>query len=382
MRKVAFLYVLVFFSSMLSAFAQEKLSSFRDKESKLYGFKNEKSEVVIKPEYQDITSFSEGFAAVKKDGKWGYINTKGEVIINFSAVIESLPRPFSEGLVAREVGRDEWKYYDTNGKPAIDKVFSRAGDFKGGLAVVRRAYDYDFYIIDKTGKRVSNDYRDIDPLSDGMYSFYTNKKYGYLDHTGKEVIPATYLLATPFAEGFAVVKVMEKDKEKYGVIDKKGKFVIKPTYDYHVYTGKNPPIVNGVIRFNNGQKRLLVSTKGKEIFTHNGYLGEITKEGFVIIGANGYGFIDLNGKEIVPPKYQQVENFSDGMAAVMKGNKWGFINTEGKEVIPCQYKKVELPFTDGTAYVIKFPKQGELKEELLEGVGAIIDKTGKEVVRE
>jgi hypothetical protein len=51
-------------------------------------------------------------------------------------------------------------------------------------------------------------------------------------------------------------------------------------------------------------------------------------------------------------------------------------------VIPCQYKKVELPFTEGgTAYVIKFPKQGDIKEELLEGVGAIIDKTGKEVVR-
>jgi hypothetical protein len=368
---------------MLSAFAQEKLSSFRDKESKLYGFKNEKSEVVIKPEYQDIRSFSEGFAAVKKDGKWGYINTKGEVIINFSAVIGHLPRPFSEGLVAREVGRDKWQYYGTDGKPAIDREFTEAGDFKGGQAVVKGIYSYDSYIIDKTGKKVSNYYWDIAPLSDGMYSFYKNKKYGYLDHTGKEVIPASYLLATPFAEGFAVVKVMVKDQEKYGVIDKKGKFVIKPTYDYHVYTGKNPPIVNGVIRFNNGKKKILVNTKGKEIFTlEAGYMGEITKDGFVIIGVNGYGFIDLNGKEIVPPKYQNVENFSNGMAAVMKGNKWGFINTEGKEVIPCQYKKVELPFTEGgTAYVIKFPKQGDIKEELLEGVGAIIDKTGKEVVR-
>ena len=28
-------------------------------------------------EFDDVFDFKEGFAAVKKDGKWGYINTKG-----------------------------------------------------------------------------------------------------------------------------------------------------------------------------------------------------------------------------------------------------------------------------------------------------------------
>ncbi|WP_103578133.1 WG repeat-containing protein [Campylobacter concisus] len=28
--------------------------------------------------FDGVWSFNEGFAAVKKDGKWGYINTKGE----------------------------------------------------------------------------------------------------------------------------------------------------------------------------------------------------------------------------------------------------------------------------------------------------------------
>ena len=32
-------------------------------------------------EFDDVGNFKEGFSAVKKDGKWGYINTKGEQIV-------------------------------------------------------------------------------------------------------------------------------------------------------------------------------------------------------------------------------------------------------------------------------------------------------------
>ena len=32
-------------------------------------------------EFDDICNFNKGFAAVRKDGKWGYINTKGEQIV-------------------------------------------------------------------------------------------------------------------------------------------------------------------------------------------------------------------------------------------------------------------------------------------------------------
>ena len=31
--------------------------------------------------FDGVWSFNEGFAAVQKDGKWGYINTKGEQIV-------------------------------------------------------------------------------------------------------------------------------------------------------------------------------------------------------------------------------------------------------------------------------------------------------------
>ena len=46
-----------------------------------YGFINIKGEVVVPCIYDRVGSFSEGFAKVRKDGKWSIINTKGKVIV-------------------------------------------------------------------------------------------------------------------------------------------------------------------------------------------------------------------------------------------------------------------------------------------------------------
>ena len=40
-------------------------------------------EVIIDPQYEDADSFSQGLAAVKKDGKWGYIDMEGNTVIPF-----------------------------------------------------------------------------------------------------------------------------------------------------------------------------------------------------------------------------------------------------------------------------------------------------------
>lgn len=46
-----------------------------------WGFINAAGEVVIEPQYEDARSFANGYAAVKKDGKWGFINAEGKMVI-------------------------------------------------------------------------------------------------------------------------------------------------------------------------------------------------------------------------------------------------------------------------------------------------------------
>lgn len=58
-----------------------------------WGFVDAAGNVHIEFQYEDARSFSNGFAAVKQEGKWGFINTNGEIVIepqfedakNFSA---------------------------------------------------------------------------------------------------------------------------------------------------------------------------------------------------------------------------------------------------------------------------------------------------------
>lgn len=43
-----------------------------------YGFVNTKGKLVIPAKYDEITPFKNGYARVRYYGKWGYINTKGK----------------------------------------------------------------------------------------------------------------------------------------------------------------------------------------------------------------------------------------------------------------------------------------------------------------
>ena len=51
------------------------------REGLLYGFINSRNEYVIKAQYEEVYEFGRGFAQVKKNGKWGLIDTTGKTII-------------------------------------------------------------------------------------------------------------------------------------------------------------------------------------------------------------------------------------------------------------------------------------------------------------
>lgn len=87
--------------------------------------------------------------------------------------------------------------------------------------------------IDKTGKEVipcRYDY--VESFVNGLARVELNGKYGYIDETGKEVISCRYDAAYAFSEGLARVKL----NGKWGLIDKAGKEVIPCRYDdYGLY---------------------------------------------------------------------------------------------------------------------------------------------------
>jgi len=124
------------------------------------------------------------------------------------------------------------------------------------------------------------------------------KNYGYIDSSGKIVIPIEYKAAGNFSDGLAAVNV----NGKWGFIDATGKMVIEPQFDR-------------VKSFNSGIA-LVESNKS-------------------------WMYIDKTGKEITGfPASDKKYDFEDGIAFIRQGDKVGFIDTKGNTVLAPAYKDI------------------------------------------
>jgi hypothetical protein len=243
-----------------------ELSVYKDGEK--YGFKDKEGNVVIPAKYENAKASPIFAVPVKLNGKWGFIDKTGKEVIPF-------------------------KYEDAN-------------------------YFWGEVIEEKTGDSTSFEITNL------RTAVKLNGKWGFIDTTGKEVIPFKYNASTFFGRMAAV-----ELNDKYGFIDDIGNEVIPFKYDFAFF-------------FN---------------------------EGLAAVELNGkYGFIDKTGKEVIPFKYYRAYLFTEGLAAVkLKNGKWGFIDKTGKEVIPFKYN--DAKYFDGGVAKVKLKKKW-----------GGIDKTGKEVI--
>jgi len=63
-----------------------------------------------------------------------------------------------------------------------------------------------------------------------------------------------------------------------------------------------------------------------------------------------FGFVDTSGNDLISPECEAVHGFTEGLAAVRRHGKWGFINQDGNTVIEPQYEDA-AQFSEGLAGV-------------------------------
>src|SRR5690606_7555468 len=88
------------------------------KENGLWGFWNIKGKRVIPPAYNRVHFFSEGLAAVEKDGKVGFIDENNNVVISFQ-FSPHLTYKFREGLSPFKNDTGKHGYINKKGEMAI-----------------------------------------------------------------------------------------------------------------------------------------------------------------------------------------------------------------------------------------------------------------------
>lgn len=216
--------------------------------------------------YEKLGPFSEGLAAVMRDGKWGYINTKGEEVIPCQFPNPDdyyIASPFSEGLaLVQKEGK--WGFVNTEGVEAIPiSIEAEAvGRFSEGLAFVYKDNE-NFFVIDKEGKTVFSGKCD--------FSWYL----------GPEVTPE-FLPA--FYQGNVSVPT---EPDKFAVYDKQG----NKTKDINQETKDN-------LEKQSDEKPYTVFAK------ENG-----SDESYQY---NTVGVKDDSGKEIIPAIYDGIDNVGIG----------------------------------------------------------------------
>lgn len=159
--------------------------------------------------------------AAKKDGKFGYINKGGEMIIppQFERALG-----FVEGLGRVGIG-DKQGYIDETGKFAIPLKFDEAHPFSEGLAGARIGERFGF--IDKSGAfAVPPRYEQVEHFSEGIAAVRENGKWGYIDQAGDTIAEPQFNTCWPFNNGVAPVM----GDRKCGYIDNTG----KPVYLWNI----------------------------------------------------------------------------------------------------------------------------------------------------
>lgn len=221
---------------------------------------------------------------------------------------------------------------------------------------IREVLNSDTVLIQKDSSRV---WYVNKTFQDGMFSFCRDKKCGFIDTQGREVIAPQYDEVKDFSDGLARVE----QGRQVGFIDKTGKIVI-PFSDKYEY---GYAFHNGLISFKSDGKSGFMDKTGQIAFIlPQGISADYNfKDELVEIRENGkYGLMDARGNIVVPAQYDMIaDNFSDGLLRVKKDDLWGYIDKTGKEVIPPQYR-----FADNFEY-------GRARVEHTK----YIDKTGKEL---
>ena len=232
--------------------------------------------------YDELTSFSEGYAAVKKGEKWGYIDTKGQEVVQCQY---TEAYSFHEGLAAVQKN-GKWGYIDTQGKEVvpINMEAIQAGRFSEGFAFILIDYDESFIVIDKTGKK--------------MFGGKCGNYFGFM--------------------GSGVTSDFESFIPHY----KNGKlYVVDSDYNYDVYDYSGKILERGVSDFLS--ENASNDSTQYEVIEEELKVGEGEDDVFYL-----YGLKDHRGNVLVAPEYDRVddEGVSNGVVLVV-------LTEEGNDVI-------------------------------------------------
>jgi len=171
-----------------------------------YGYSDASGKVVIEPKYSNARVFTEGLAGVDiLPGKSGFIDKSGTFRIEAEYTAVQL---FRNGLAW--VNKDnKWFLINQQGEVKSD-VFDRLTSSPDYSSVSAFKGEQQFFFSDLVHGLDVSKYSTVRPFHDGLAAVEKDYRWGFIDTSGKLVIPMKYGAVGDFSEGVASASFPEK----------------------------------------------------------------------------------------------------------------------------------------------------------------------------
>jgi hypothetical protein len=162
-------------------------------------------------------------------------------------------------------------------------------------------------------------------------------------------------------------RVMEKGY--VGVVDSKGREVVPCRFD-QVWTPTKDNYIRVLLNMKTGlyhlEKGIILPAEYDQIWEFENGVAKVMK-------GRKFGYVNTDGRMVVPCEFQHIWSPENGKMKVIKDGLTGYIGTNGEIVVPVVYQQI-WSFENGLARVIRDGKMGYIDEEGNEVVPAIYDQ--------
>ena len=282
-------------------------------------------------------------AVIRQNGKMGAIDRKGRIII--APQYDFLEMNTDTTFLAQKEGK--FGIVNMENKVLFPFVFTDQY-FLGHGPVVAGQVDEKWYLVYYgQGRMVETDFSYIAPFFEGKAEVKKENKSGFIDTSGRLIIPLIYSSAWSFHNDRCAVEI----DGKWGFIDGSGKMVIPAvyhnSYGFTHYQGEDYAIVDtgdyrtgilqGVIDRNGNY--VLPPVYSRLNFESDTILSASIKED----GIEKYGLLTINGEWLLSPKEEQEDlDYSYGYLSMRKNGKYGVIKLRsGRVVVPFVFSRLD-----------------------------------------
>lgn len=290
--------------------------------------------------YLDFGRFSNGRCRFRVGKLWGYYDLKGNqgIAPKFSRATEF---SFAAAVVlVPGASGDKPAVIDTAGNFIVKPgLYEEIHPFdNNGLSVVRNKKAGLYGLINTHGDTLTEfKYNQIKPFIKGYAQVHIGAQIGLINLSGQEIIRPQFHKIDLMSEGLVAVKKTSQDK-RWVYVDRTGRDAVKGAYE------QVTPFTGGVALVNG---RYIIDRAGKP-----GLAAFAFGEGvFCMKTARGNTFFaDAAGNNIFGRMFTAAGPFRFGVAKAYKNNAWGAVNRRGVFVVPPKFKEV-FPQPDGNIHV-------------------------------